>query len=125
MRLWDTRSGTQVTAFEGSGKPISACAVSPDGQHLLSACLNGFLVRWDASAQEALSRFVTHARPIAAIVFSADGQHLATASWDRNLMLCDAHQECDGRLLAAATDGVYQADHHGFFAADGRLLVPE
>jgi hypothetical protein len=29
------------------------------------------------------------------------------------------------RYLAAATDGVYQADHHGFFAANGALLVPE
>ena len=29
------------------------------------------------------------------------------------------------RFLAAATDGVYQADHRGFFAADGTLLVPE
>jgi hypothetical protein len=29
------------------------------------------------------------------------------------------------RYLAAATDGVYQADHRGFFAADGALLVPE
>jgi hypothetical protein len=29
------------------------------------------------------------------------------------------------RHLAAATDGVYQADHGGFFAADGTLLVPE
>jgi hypothetical protein len=29
------------------------------------------------------------------------------------------------RYLAAATDGVYQADHRGFFAADGTLLVPE
>jgi hypothetical protein len=29
------------------------------------------------------------------------------------------------RYLAAMTDGVYQADHGGFFAADGALLVPE
>jgi len=29
------------------------------------------------------------------------------------------------RYLAAATDGVYQADRAGFFAADGTLLVPE
>jgi hypothetical protein len=29
------------------------------------------------------------------------------------------------RYLAAATDGVYQADHHGLCAADGTLLVPE
>jgi hypothetical protein len=29
------------------------------------------------------------------------------------------------RYLATATDGVYQADHGGFFAADGSLLVPE
>jgi hypothetical protein len=29
------------------------------------------------------------------------------------------------RYLAASADGVYQADHLGFFAADGTLLVPE
>jgi hypothetical protein len=29
------------------------------------------------------------------------------------------------RYLAAAIDGVYQADHGGFFTADGSLLVPE
>jgi hypothetical protein len=29
------------------------------------------------------------------------------------------------RHLAAATDGVYQADHGGFFTADGTLLVGE
>ncbi len=29
------------------------------------------------------------------------------------------------RYLAAATDGVYQTDHGGFFAADGALLVAE
>jgi hypothetical protein len=29
------------------------------------------------------------------------------------------------RLLADATGGVYQVDGHGFFAADGTLLVPE
>jgi hypothetical protein len=29
------------------------------------------------------------------------------------------------RFLAQATDGVYQVDHRGFFAADGTLLVAE
>jgi hypothetical protein len=29
------------------------------------------------------------------------------------------------RFLAATTAGVYQIDEHGFFAADGRLLVAE
>jgi hypothetical protein len=29
------------------------------------------------------------------------------------------------QFLARATDGVYQADHQGFFAADGTVLVPE
>jgi hypothetical protein len=29
------------------------------------------------------------------------------------------------RYLATATDGVYQVDHRGFFAADDTLLVPE
>lgn len=29
------------------------------------------------------------------------------------------------RLLARTTDGIYQVDHHGFFDADGTLLVAE
>jgi hypothetical protein len=29
------------------------------------------------------------------------------------------------QLLARATDGIYQVDHHGLFASDGTLLVPE
>ena len=29
------------------------------------------------------------------------------------------------RYLASMTDGVYQADHGGFYTADGTLLVPE
>jgi hypothetical protein len=29
------------------------------------------------------------------------------------------------QFLATLTDGVYQVDHHGFFAADSTLLVPE
>jgi hypothetical protein len=29
------------------------------------------------------------------------------------------------RYLAGATEGVYQADHRGFFSAEGTLLVPE
>ena len=29
------------------------------------------------------------------------------------------------QFLASQTDGIYQVDHHGFFAADGSLLVAE
>jgi hypothetical protein len=29
------------------------------------------------------------------------------------------------QFLASQTDGIYQVDHHGFFAADGMLLVAE
>jgi hypothetical protein len=29
------------------------------------------------------------------------------------------------QFLASQTDGIYQVDHHGFFAADGTLLVGE
>jgi hypothetical protein len=34
---------------------------------------------------------------------------------------------CTGlcQFLARETSGIYQADHHGFYAADGTLLAPE
>jgi WD40 repeat protein len=119
LRVWDARSGDQVTAFPAGSKPISACAVSPDGRHLMSGFLDGFLARWDASSHQPVSRFVAHARPISAIVFSADGQRLATSSWDRNLALWDPGHDGDARILTGHGDIVAGCR----FTPDARMLV--
>ena len=36
LKLWDVRLGTSVSGFRADGRPLSACAVSPDGQQWLS-----------------------------------------------------------------------------------------
>ena len=39
LRLWDAGTGAQMTALPVSPKPLSSCAVTPDGQHWLSGSM--------------------------------------------------------------------------------------
>jgi WD40 repeat protein len=112
-------SGEQLLAFQAGRKAISACAVSPDGEHLLSGCLDGFLIRWQAQSQRKVSGFVAHGRPISAITFAGDGATLATASWDRNVILWGSASETEGRMLSGHEDIVAGCR----FTPDSRSLL--
>jgi WD40 repeat protein len=104
LRLWETETGIQAGAFQARHRPISACASSPDGKHLVSGCLEGFLTRWDAGTHERTSKILAHSRPIAAITYASDSNLLATASWDRSLALWDLSRERDGHTLSGHGD---------------------
>jgi WD40 repeat protein len=117
LRLWESTSGTQAAAFQASHKPISACAASPDGKHLVSGCLEGFLIRWDTATHEHVSKFLAHSRPLSAISYAKDGNLLATASWDCSLILWDLRRERDGYTLGEHADIVAGCR---FVAAGGR-----
>jgi WD40 repeat protein len=117
--LWESSSGAQLTSFKAADKPVSACAVSPDGQRWLSGSLDGMLAFWDAMTQQRVSFFLGHTRPISAIVFDTDGQTIATASWDRTLTLWRPNRERDNKQLNGHQDIVAGCR----FTPDGKTLV--
>jgi WD40 repeat protein len=119
LRLWEATTGAHVTEFQVSSKPVSSCAISPDGKQWLSGTLEGMLARWDALTHDEVSNFLAHTRPMSAIVFGVDGRLLATASWDRSIILWNAAREREGRTLTGHTDIVAGCR----FTPDGRLLV--
>src|SRR5215471_3745641 len=96
LRLWETTTGAHVTGFQITSKPVSSCAVSPDGKQWLSGTLEGMLGRWDALTHQQSSTFLAHTRPISGMAFSADGRILATASWDRSIILWNNAREREG-----------------------------
>jgi WD domain, G-beta repeat len=104
LRVWNAADGRSLASFRASTKPISACAVSPDGHYYLSACLHGFLAHWHADSHEKAAFFLAHWRPISSISFGHQGKMLATASWDKNLILWDLSQEQGWRTLSGHDD---------------------
>jgi WD40 repeat protein len=114
LRLWDASSGAQVSALQAGPKPLSCCAISPDGKQWLSGSMEGLLGFHDAVTHETQFCFVAHTRPISALRFAPGGQQLATASWDRQVVLRKTGREREGRLLGTHQDIVagcrYSAD---------------
>jgi WD40 repeat protein len=119
LRLWETAYGAHVSAIQVGSRPISACAVSPDGKNWLSGSLDGMLAHWDALTHQQVSVFMAHPRPLSAIVFNVGGRTLATASWDGNIGLWDLSRDREGRILSGHTDIVSGCR----FSPDGQMLV--
>jgi WD40 repeat protein len=119
LRLWEASSGAQVSALLAGPKPLSCCAVSPDGKQWLSGSMEGMLGVHDAVTHETQFTFVAHTRPISALPFAPGGQQLATASWDRQVVLRKVGREREGRLLGSHQDIVAGCR----FSADGKRLL--
>jgi hypothetical protein len=107
LRLWTTSNGQQVSVLPAAPKPLSCCALSPDGTTWVSASMDGMLSWWDAMTHQIKMGFVAHIRPISAIQYSPDGQSLATASWDRKILV---------RKIGKERDGLALANHHDIVA---------
>jgi WD40 repeat protein len=119
LRLWDSTSGTTLTSFRASPKPLSSCCSSPDGTRWLTGSMEGLLSFWDGVSHESVNSFVAHTRPISCLAYSPDGKHLATASWDRQVVMRDAENPREARVLGS---------HHDIaagctFRPDGKMLL--
>jgi WD40 repeat protein len=119
LRFWDASQGTQVSSLQAAKKPVSACAISPDGRQWLSGSMEGLLAHWDVLTRQQLSMFLAHGRPISAIVFAPDGRMMATASWDCNVIIWNSDREREGRTLSGHSDIVAGCR----FTPDGQTLV--
>lgn len=104
LRVWDVRSGGQVSELVAGPKPLSACAVAPNGKYWLTGSMEGLLTVFDAVSHVPTMHFVAHTRPISALCFSPEGSVLATASWDRQVVLRKVGKEREGRALAGHED---------------------
>jgi WD40 repeat protein len=90
VRLWDWKTGKQLSVFEGHDGWVMAIAFSPDGQTAASA--DGHqehptIRLWDVASGRELRRFEGYDRPIHSIAFSPDGRTIASSGWGQTVCL--------------------------------------
>ncbi|HEV3261658.1 MAG TPA: hypothetical protein VG013_32715, partial [Gemmataceae bacterium] len=119
VKIWDSRNGTLLHTFGGTGKDRISVAFSRDGRRLASGNWGGSVKLWDAEAGgKPLCTFPETRYPVSALAFDKDGGRLATASFDRHV---DVWDTTTGGL-------VYRLPQPGLvlcvaFSPDGRRLA--
>ncbi|MGK3969538.1 AAA family ATPase [Sorangium sp. So ce118] len=93
VRMW---TGEERTLSGHSG-PVNACAVSPDGQRIVSASWDRTLKVWDLASGKLLSTLEGHSGWVNACAVSPDGQRIVSASTDSTLKVWDL---ASGKLLS-------------------------
>ncbi|WP_437538329.1 TIR domain-containing protein [Sorangium sp. So ce726] len=85
VRMW---TGEERTLHGHSGA-VNSCAVSPDGQRIVSASFDRTLKIWDLATGTLLSTLKGHSDWVSACAVSPDGQRIVSASYDRTLKIWD------------------------------------
>ncbi|MEN0065663.1 MAG: WD40 repeat domain-containing protein [Myxococcota bacterium] len=109
------RPGARV----GQGDGLWAAAFSPDGQHVVTASVDGTARVWRADGTGDPVVLEGHAGPVWAAAFSPDGAHVVTASWNGTARVWRADGTGSPVVLEGHADDVRAAS----FSPDGQRVV--
>ncbi|MER9019458.1 AAA family ATPase [Mesorhizobium sp. M0898] len=116
-RIWDVKSGSQVSILHGHSALIEEVAFSPDGRRLLTVSHDGTARIWDVDG--VLTTTLRHETARRFAVFSADGARVVTGSgvvghvWD----------VASGNLVATLAPGTEGLLKLAVFSPDGHRLA--
>ncbi|HEX8107473.1 MAG TPA: WD40 repeat domain-containing protein [Kofleriaceae bacterium] len=85
LKVWELASGRALAALEGHTGEVNACAVTPDGRHVVSTSWDQTLKVWELASGRALTTLAGHTDVVTACTVTPDGQHVISASWDQTL----------------------------------------
>jgi hypothetical protein len=86
---------------------VNACAVTPDGRHVVSASSDQTLKVWELATGRALATLAGHTHGVNACAVTPDGRHVVSASFDQTLKVWDL--ETYACLVTHRGDASYHA----------------
>lgn len=139
IRLWDLKTGAQLSRLEGHRGRVLAIAFSPNRPLLASASDDGTVRLWDLTPEAIGSRTWEIGASVTAVAFSPDGATLVTGGsdgairwWDvasgEQIRLIDARDGIEG--LGIAADGTFVVSTHApkgvriWSLSDGEMIGP-
>ena len=88
---WDITTGKRVNqSYRGHKNLISAIAVSPNGNHVVSASWDQAIHIWDLSTGEPVCKPLIGTNWFTSVAYSPSGQYLVSSSADRSIIVWDA-----------------------------------
>ncbi len=86
IKVWDLATGDLLDTWTGHKGSIKSIAMSPNGQVLASASIDGIRL-WNVETGRFLRHLQDHSDWVNVVAFSPDGQYLASGGFDRMVNL--------------------------------------
>ncbi len=96
-RVATRESPALVRNLEGHPRGVTACAVTPDGRHVISASWDHTLKVWELGSGRAVATLEGHTAWVNACAVTPDGRYVVSASWDHTLKVWELES---GRAVA-------------------------
>ena len=109
LKIWELASRRVVATLQGHTDGVRACAVTPDGRHVVSASDDRTLKIWELTSRRAVATLQGHTDGVRACAVTPDGRHVVSASedhvlkvWDLATHTCRVTHRGDAPYLAVA-----------------------
>ncbi len=118
-RIWDARTGVQLTVLAGHGEIVVSAGYSPDGLRIVTASADKTARIWDAQTGAQLAVLSGHGDHVDSAAYSLDGTRIVTASADKTARIWDAQTGAQLAVLSGHGDRVNSAA----YSPDGTRIV--
>ena len=119
VRLWDGRTGHDITTLKGHTGGVNSVAFSADDTRLASASSDRTIRLWDGRTAHHIATLTGHSGAVHCVTFSANGLRLASASCDQTVRLWD---DRNGALITTLR-GHSNSVNSVTFSPDGLTLA--
>nr|BBH90741.1 hypothetical protein KTC_54920 [Thermosporothrix sp. COM3] len=89
VRVWQTRDGAPLIAYDGHSDSVYAVSWSPDGKRIASCGYDGTVQVWDALTGYYPLHYHGHQGFVWSLAWSPDGQYIASGGADTTVQIWD------------------------------------
>jgi len=87
VKVWDMPGGAERATFKKHTDEVSAVALTPDGQAMITGSWDTRLMLWDLVTKQERTTILGHSSRVTAVALAQEGKLLASGSADRTVKL--------------------------------------